>query len=532
LNESRYDRKRLLFRRQFVLGPRFLEDFADWRRLEVRPSLRLTVHPDLPVSQAETDGMSVTLMGYVLDPHEPRATDADIVQRLLGHIELNRDREAFIRLTYPFGGRWILLVDDGRDPWLFNDPCGYRQVYHSHESQHGLWCASQPGLLAETLGLVADREAMSFIRTFRRQQPEYWWPGDTSPYKEVRHLLPNHYLELKTGTSRRFWPVDTIQPRTLEDAVVESARLLQRLIEAASYRFELALPLTAGKDTRLLLAASQPIRDKLYYFTCQYWDMTSETPDIQVPSRLSVKLGLTHHIIHCPFRMEREFARIYRRNVTTAHEAYGPIIEGLYHHYPQNRVSMKGCAAPISGVHYRRRLRRQRPNAAEGEEVDPLTLAQVAKMPEEDFALETFDRWLLDVNQPKLEGFDPLTLFLWEDREGNWQAMTQLEGDISREIFVPFNCRLLLVNMLSVPEWDRSKPEFLLHKMMMRQLWSEVLSEPINPFAKRTMVSIARGFLRRPGCMNWRWLGSQIAAKWIGEATEPAKPDARAPRST
>jgi hypothetical protein len=115
-------------------------------------------------------------------------------------------------------------------------------------------------------------------------------------------------------------------------------------------------------------------------------------------------------------------------------------------------------------------------------------------------------------------GLDPLSLFFWEDREGNWQAMTHVEFDVAREIFVPYNCRTLLANMLSIPESDRSKPEFRLHKKMMLQLWPEVLIEPINPPANRTVVSIARGFLRTPGCMNWRWLGSQVAAKWISPA--------------
>jgi hypothetical protein len=179
---------------------------------------------------------------------------------------------------------------------------------------------------------------------------------------------------------------------------------------------------------------------------------------------------------------------------------------------------MKGCAMPITGSHYRRRRRRQRPGV-EGLAVDKLALAQVAKMPEEDFALEAFDRWLSDVNQTKVEGFDPLTLFLWEDREGNWQAMTQLEGDISREIFVPYNCRLLLANMLSVPEPYRTKPAFLLHEKLILRLWPEVLSEPFNPPVKPSFVSIARGFLRRPGGMTWRWLGSQIAGNWL--VTEP-----------
>jgi len=531
MRPAKYPEEFLLFRRQFVLGPRFVKGHPGWKRVEVTPNLRVTAHPDLPIARAHKDGMSVTLMGYMLDPADPWAADADIIHRLSLHLDSVRSREEFIRLTYPFGGRWILLVDDGREPWLFNDPCGYRQVFYTRDSSQGLWCASQPGLLAEILGLTMDPEALAFIRTFRKRQPEYWWPGDSSPYKEVHHLLPNHYLELRNGTSRRFWPIDVIRPRRLEEVVVESAQLLQRLIESASHRFELALPLTAGKDTRLLLAASKPIRDKLYCFTCQYWDLTRESPDIDIPSRLLTRLGLSHHVIQCPSRMDKKFAQIYQRSVATAHDAYGPIVQGLYEHYPQNKVSMKGCAMPITGSFYRLRLRRQRP-ASEGEAVDPHALAQVAKMPEEGFALEAFDRWLRDVDEAKVENLDPLTLFLWEDREGNWQAMTQLEGDISREIFVPYNCRLLLANMLSVPESQRTKPTCALHHKLTVSLWPEVLSEPINPPVEPSLVSVARGFLRKPGCMNWRWLGSQIVRNWLPpEATSGAAHDVEAQRA-
>ena len=139
----------------------------------------------------------------------------------------------------------------------------------------------------------------------------------------------------------------------------------------------------------------------------------------------------------------------------------------------------------------------------------------MARIPEEDFAIEALDRWLSEASQRNVEGLDILGLFLWEDREGCWQPMIQLESDISHEVFVPYNSRLLLASMLAVPEPYRTKPEFTLHKTMIRHLWPEALIEPINPPAKQSLVSIARGFLRRPGCMTWRWLGSQIAENWL-----------------
>ena len=508
-----HDIDRLRFRRQFILGERFVETFPRWKRLELRPEIRLTVHPDLPAVRVQREGMSVVLLGYMINPYRPRATDLDIVARLLAHLEAGAPPESLIRQTHSFGGRWILIVDDGRNPWLFNDPCGYRQVVYTDTSRHRVWCASQPGLLAETLDLAPDGDATDFIRAFRRRQPEYWWPIDTSPYESVRHLIPNHYLNLETGTSHRFWPADAIPAQPLEDVASEAADLLQRLIESASHRLELALGITAGKDTRLLLAASRSIRDKLFCFTSQHWDLSPGSPDIQVPSRLLPQLGLTHHVIRCALRMQKGFADVYRQNVATAHEAYGSIAEGVYRYFPQDRVSMKGCAIPVTGAYYQGRLRREFPEA-ERAGINAETLARLARIPRHEFALNALSRWLEDAGSRSVRGLDILDQFLWEDREGNWQAMIQLEFDIGREVFVPYNCRSLLVNLLSVPEAERSEPAIALHTEMILRLWPEVLREPINPPAQPSLRAIARGFQRRPGCMTWGWLGSQMA-NWL-----------------
>jgi hypothetical protein len=466
----------------------------------------------LPVTWAEQDGRSVALLGYVLDPHEPTATDADVVHRLLRWMESDRSREAFIRQTFAFGGRWILVVDDGSDVWLFNDPCGYRQVYHTHGSPHGFWCASQPGLLAETLHLAPDGEASRFIDAQQKRHPQYWWPSDTSPYKEVRHLVPNHYLDAGTGMAHRFWPEGDIAPRTLEEVVEENARLLQRLIESAAYRYELALSITAGGDTRLLLAGSRSIRDRLYCFTTLHWDLDRTSPDIRIPSQLLPRLGLQHHVIPCPPSMEREFKSIYDRNVSAAREAYGTIAQGFFNHYPGAKVAMMGNAVPIARNHFRTDLRRRRPEA-DGHAIEPRTLAWLTNRPEE-FALRAFGRWLSDVPPMNL---DVLTLFCWEDHEGGWAAMSQLEWDIVQEEFVPYNSRQFLTNMLSVPELYRARTSTarspnVLWDMLMLRLWPEVLCEPVNPAQHRTAASTARQFFRRPGCRNWGWVQSHLVA--------------------
>jgi len=483
-----HSRKRLLFRRQFILGPRFVEGFPSWKRIEAETSIRLTVHPDLPAHERRSQDRWIVLLGYILDPFRPEDRDAEILQRLLRHIHGGGTRESLIRLTHPLGGRWVLIVDDGRSRWLFTDPCGYRQVFYARTQSRGLWCASQTGILAEVLDVVEDRDAMVFLRAYRRREPEFWWPGDRSPYKEIHHLQPNHYLDLETGACHRFWPDGDLATRTPEEVIPESAQLLQGLIQSASRRFELAHTITAGWDTRLILAASRAIRDRLYCFTLMYWNLTRNSRDIRIPSILLPRLGLTHHVVVCPSRMEKWFREIYTRNVTMARICHGPIAQGMYEHLPEGRVIVKGNAMPITRSSWRRRLRSQRPDL-ENQSLDAETLAWLTGRPE-PFAVEAIKQWLSRVGRSNVHVLD---LLYWEEREGNWQATSQSEWDIVQEAFVPFNCRLLLTKMLSLPLPEREKPANKAQRNLLLYLWPEVLSEPCNPPEEVTLIpSIVR----------------------------------------
>ena len=238
--QSKYNIEKLLFRRQFVLGPNYVEAFQSWKRVKVNNMIYLTVHPDLSTYKADYENKSITLLGYILDPLNPQANDSDIINILIRELSMRDSLDSFFECTYTFGGRWILIVDDGKEGRLFNDATGLRQVFYTSTGfTKDVWCASQPGILAETLNLEPDEEAMAFISSFEKNNKEYWWPGDTSPYKEINHLLPNHYLNLNTGLCYRYWPDKYLNCLPLEEAVKKCSKILQGLMESASNRFDL-----------------------------------------------------------------------------------------------------------------------------------------------------------------------------------------------------------------------------------------------------------------------------------------------------
>jgi hypothetical protein len=466
----------LLYRSQFVLGPHFIDEFESWKRIRIDDSMCLTVHPSLLTSQTFYQDKSITLLGFVLDPDHPEANDSDIINSLVQSFSSFRD---LFERTTKLGGRWILIVDDGHEIVLFHDVVGLRQVFYTDVHQiRDIWCASQPGMIAGMLDLQMDGEAVEFIKGIWSSYKEYWVPGDGSLYKEIRHLMPNHYLNLKTGQSYRYWPDKNLDPLSLDEAIEKISGTLTGLMQSASNRFDLALALSAGWDSRLVLASCKGIRHRISYYSIIRPGMPRSHSDIKVPSRLLSRLGLKHDIIECPPELSSEFVEIFNKNVPFAHDVVPPRMQALLDYYKHRKVAVTGGVSEVARCHYR---------LPESQQLTVSTLPQLSSMArigDHPFAMRLFEKWLVGLGE--VYNLDVLDLFMWEQDFGNWLAMLLLEFDIAwQDIFTPFNARSLLLDLLSVDEQYRRPPKYELYRRLMVNLWPEVLCEPINPHKKK-----------------------------------------------
>ena len=132
------------------------------------------------------------------------------------------------------------------------------------------------------LDLKVDEDAAGYLAAAVKIDPEYWWPGESTLYKGVRHLLPNHYLDLSTGKTGRYWPSRSVSMLRLmlSYGVV---RFFYAVSASAANRFNLVVTLTAGWDSRLVLAASKDIRHQLSYMTLRQAGEPDDDPDITWP---------------------------------------------------------------------------------------------------------------------------------------------------------------------------------------------------------------------------------------------------------
>jgi hypothetical protein len=195
--------------------------------------------------------------------------------------------------------------------------------------------------------------------------------------------------------------------------------------------------------------------------------------------------------------------------VVAAHESWGSIAQALCSLSPPNHLRVTGAGSEIIRQQFRQKV--TQPSAE--------NLAHFASATGQPFAIRAYERWLADF--PRDFPLGIWDILFWEQKFGNWLAIGQTEWDITgNSALTPYNNRALLAMLLGVNEEYRKAPLYELHSAMIKELWPETLSEPVNPHKKmheeRTNIkSVVKHFLVRTHLLDYVPAGSIAAAKKV-----------------
>ncbi len=467
---------RVLRRQQYVLGPRAVEARPTWRSHAVAGGLHLSAHPDLEVTTVSEGAVTLSALGYVLDPDSPGSSNAQVLGRLASAVAAGGD---LLRLLRPLGGRYVLLVEDGGRLWLVGDPAGSLQLFYATGRGPGsaeaeLWCAAQPDLLADLLGLEEDPEAVDFIRWMSSRLSEHFFPADSSPYSEVRRLLPNHYLDLVGREVRRYWPSEPLPERTPQDIARPVADRLRGLLAAGAARFDLSIGISAGLDSRLLLAASRDVLDRVVFYTGQSPDRGPRHPDVALPREMLGRIGATHHVIPNRGDVHPDFAEVFRRSVPFPHMHRAAALQSQLGFYRLERVAVLGNVSEAARGRYRLRAVKSPPP----EGLTPAYFARLGQM-QHPFAVRQYERWLDGLGET--HGYHVLDILYWDSRVGSWFPQNVSEFLVAwQDVFLPYNDRELLEDLLSATRSAGSAPVEA-YAAVVQAAWPELGKYPVNP---------------------------------------------------
>jgi len=426
--------EKLLFRRQFILTKLPIIPLDGWQSLHV-DQYYLYTHPDLEVNQVVNSQRSMVLFGSIFDPSEPEMDNISILKNIHGGIASLEDLFLLIKKC---AGRYALLYKDEDQAIIMHDPLALREIYYSAMDNHVL-CGSQPDLLIKyahpDIKTTTDADLIEFYTanlTNGKWNPFRKWIGDETIYEGVKHLLPNHYLDLNKLATCRYWPKSTVNRLELRDAVSNCCAFLQGSIKAIAHRHSLMMAVTAGMDSRTLLAASRECKDNIYYFINKN-KLNPNHPDILVPTDIFDSIGVPFHVHDVPKHVDDDFRKIFLDNTFFSSERILPTIYNVYYKKHSEKVNILGIGE-IGRTRYGR----------EPKKLDGYLMAYKLGHKDSCYAVRK-GKQILEELLPvsKASGMNILTLLYWEHTLGDWGVTGNSESDIAIEEINPFDSHYL-----------------------------------------------------------------------------------------
>lgn len=425
-------------------------------------ALGLEVGAGLPVTTV-TDASGVPLgilLGFPIDMSRGEM----IAESWTAPVELRPPFDEFA-LTFLnlLSGRFLWIVDVEGQLRVYPDCCAQLPCVYDPSAQIA-------GATAFSLLSAADYDR-------RLNQPlvdalgvygEGWFPGGLTAHHGLMRLLPNHWLDLTNWRTHRFNPqpgrTATTNPEESVTEIIEIVQLqLKALIKGQK---KVAIALTAGLDTRTLLACSRAYISDIDFVTVIGRDR--HEVDSVVSRKIASSLNLSHIKLPRIAAQADERERFIRRgghcngdSNSVFHPSVRPIAD--------THVFVGGAGGEVA----RPPILRSSDNAAS--KISATVLLGRLGLPNLPQLVEAIENRVASMHN--FNALEILDLTYLEDRYAPWYS-SQFTCDPTLQRFSPFLTSRSVDLMMRLPQqW---KKEGLLSKRIIDRLWPELMDFPLN----------------------------------------------------
>lgn len=297
---------------------------------------------------------------------------------------------------------------------------------------------------------------------------EGWFPAGLTAHRNLERLLPCHYLDLSDWSMRRFWPagapVEVADPRA---AVEEMVRLVRAQFEAIlASDMRLALGLTAGRETRALLACARPFVDAIDMVTVVGPDR--HLTDSAIARRIVKDAQLSHRELPRVTASREEQQRFVRRGGhcnSDTNSRFHPSVRPI----ATTHILAGGLGGEVGRAFFWRATDR------EDTDITPGLLLNRLGLPAPPVLVERIANWLTGL--PQMSAYSKLDLAYLEMRMGPWYAVQFCSDPTLRRIAPLFTYHGLEI-LLGLPaDWKRQN---LFSEELIRAYWPELMHYPFN----------------------------------------------------
>lgn len=380
--------------------------------------------------------------------------------------ELTDDIDHFIEdEIYRLAGRFVFILDIEGARRIYLDAMGSMPVVYS---------AARRAAASTGVNILGEDDRQDLFRSESYKtldvEREGWFTGTITAHKTIDRLLPNFYLDLDSYTTHRHWPLEAIpESRDPEQVCAGIAGNVAAQIQAYLKAGEVSACLTAGNDSRIVLACARDVADRIRFATVGF---SGARMDIGVSRVLAKTFGLKHEVF-APVAADDAEIGLWRKQ--TDYGIGGPLIR---YHPCSARIAGKGVyLGGFGGEVGRAFFWGKRDSNSAG--LTAKSLYASLGLPFDQASFDSVSDWLKTVSH------FPVTLQLdlayIELRMASWHFASAYAANQRAEVH-PLGSRANFAGMLSLPaEWriEKNGTNEMITSII-RQSWSELLSVPIN----------------------------------------------------
>lgn len=408
----------------------------------------------------------------------PRKQTTDFEEIFEGFESLSLDKK--IHFLGGISGYFLAIIWENDQYFVLNDAAAQFEAYF-YTGLDKFILASQPILILPFL----EEEK----RGFRSDAPDYIIENKIcifqfTPFAHIQKVISNYALLIETRTLFRIFPRIYRQEQELKEVCRKAADLLQNSMITFSKKRKLAIPITAGWDSRLILAASKDIPESVA-FTYLHGDVQSAL-DNKIGKELCLKLEVQHRSINT--------SEVYLKPQSWVEQAvwkyengHHKITQIFNQHFPEHYY-VNGNISEIARNRY----------GSIPKNVSAFDLCYLLKLNFGKYEKQILEYWLREAKKITHFGYNLIDFLLWENKFANSIAATKSLCNLQTNMISPYNNRDLQTLLLSSKSKYRDLHLNTLYEEIVSILAPEIAQIPVNPSKNELRVT----FFKRIGVYN------------------------------
>ena len=191
------------------------------------------------------------------------------------------------------GGKYILLYKCNEQYFMQGDATCSIPIFYNIEG--GFVCSSNYNYIVNVKNYCVDRK-FSLIR--ESGDISQAMPYDITPYKDIKQLIPNHYLNINQQSAERFINSKYKQREiSIQEATETVLPMIENILNLYQSTYKIYCPITAGRDSRVVLSFLKNNKNDFSCYTIKHPEHSARSQDIVIPSELCKRVNVTYRLI-------------------------------------------------------------------------------------------------------------------------------------------------------------------------------------------------------------------------------------------